>query len=121
MGYHVVGANIPSAAVATGDVDTLNGESISIVATADGVRINDVANVINVDNLANNGIVHIIDAVLLPPSPTPPTPPAPPLTSPPTRHPTRHPHPGKTGKKTKSSKPKAGKKSYHRGRANGKK
>jgi len=37
----------------------------------------DLKNVISADNKATNGVVHIIDGVLLPPQPTPPTPPSP--------------------------------------------
>lgn len=90
--YHVVGGNIPASMVSTGDVDTLNGEPLSILASGDGVEINHVADVINADNLANNGIVHIIDAVLLPPATSSSS--------------------GKSrkSKMSKSSKPKAGKK-----------
>ena len=90
--YHVVGGNIPASMVSTGDVDTLNGEPLSILASGDGVEINHVADVINADNLANNGIVHIIDAVLLPPA-----------TSSSSRK-------SRKSKMSKSSKPKAGKK-----------
>mmetsp|Transcript_21225 Transcript_21225/g.43803 ORF Transcript_21225/g.43803 Transcript_21225/m.43803 type:complete len:119 (+) Transcript_21225:1084-1440(+) len=38
-----------------------------MVTTTDGVKVNG-ANVIATDVLANNGIIHVIDAVILPPS-----------------------------------------------------
>jgi hypothetical protein len=75
--YHVVSGNIPSSEVSTGTVETLNGEFIAISVTEAGVKINDAATVVQPDVLANNGIIHVIDAVLLPQlgvGTTPPTP-----------------------------------------------
>jgi len=66
--YHVV-----SGAVMAGDltdgmvVETVNGDSITINVAADGiVSINGVATVLTADVVASNGIVHVIDGVLLP-------------------------------------------------------
>ena len=66
--YHVVAAEAPSTSLVNGDVETLNGASVT-VNVDDGVKIND-SNVIIPDIDACNGIIHVIDAVLLPPSPT---------------------------------------------------
>ena len=66
--YHVVGAEVPSSDVATGDVETLQGESIAVVVGDDGsVMVND-ATVTAVDVEASNGVIHVIDTVLVPPS-----------------------------------------------------
>ena len=66
--YHVLGAEVPSSDVASGDVETLQGESIAVVVGDDGsVMVND-ATVIAVDVEASNGVIHVIDAVLVPPS-----------------------------------------------------
>ncbi|KAL7466592.1 hypothetical protein ACHAXS_006888 [Conticribra weissflogii] len=64
--YHVVEGIIHSSAI-TADVNVtaLNGDDV-MVTTADGVKVNG-ANVIEADVLANNGIIHVIDAVILPP------------------------------------------------------
>ena len=63
--YHVLRGNIPSTAVTNGTVTTLGGELEATVG--DGkVTFND-AEVIKADVLANNGIIHVIDKVLLPP------------------------------------------------------
>ena len=70
--YHVLGAEVPSSDVATGAVATLQGEEINLVAGDDGVTVND-ANVIAVDVEASNGVIHVIDAVLVPPSIDPST------------------------------------------------
>jgi uncharacterized surface protein with fasciclin (FAS1) repeats len=64
--YHVVPGTVLAAEVAAGDVITVQGEAITL-ATEGGVTVNG-ANVIAVDVLASNGVIHVIDAVILPPS-----------------------------------------------------
>ena len=67
---HVVTAKVPAAAVATGPVETIGGEVIDLIKTeAGGVQIAYEGNTINVvtaDVLASNGVIHIIDKVILP-------------------------------------------------------
>ena len=70
--YHVLGAEVPSSDVATGAVGTLQGEEIELVVDDNGVTVNG-ANVIAVDVEASNGVIHVIDAVLVPPSVDPGT------------------------------------------------
>jgi len=65
--YHVLGAEVPSSDVATGAVGTLQGEEIELVVDDNGVTVNG-ANVIAIDVEASNGVIHVIDAVLVPPS-----------------------------------------------------
>lgn len=66
--YHVVAGQVMSADIAGQmlDVETLNGATIHVDAS-NGVTING-ANVIAADVLATNGVIHVIDAVLLPPA-----------------------------------------------------
>ncbi len=65
--YHVVGGTTLSTDLMDGmSVATLNGESVTVTINTEGVFIND-AKVILADVLADNGVVHVIDAVLLPP------------------------------------------------------
>mmetsp|Transcript_36527 Transcript_36527/g.82174 ORF Transcript_36527/g.82174 Transcript_36527/m.82174 type:complete len:353 (-) Transcript_36527:40-1098(-) len=64
--YHVVAANALSSSLATGDVETLNGATVAVTVD-DGVMVND-STVIIADIITSNGIIHVIDAVLLPPS-----------------------------------------------------
>jgi len=62
--YHVIGSEVLSASLANGPVTTLNGQDV-IVDLTSGVMIND-ANVTNQDIASSNGVVHVIDGVLLP-------------------------------------------------------
>ena len=68
--YHVVAAEAPSSSLSDGDVETLNGDSVAVTVSDDGVTVNN-ANVIIPDIMACNGIIHVIDAVLLPPADPP--------------------------------------------------
>ena len=63
--YHVVSGKVASTDLVNGPVPTLNGADVTVDLT-DGVKIND-ANVIIPDIEASNGIIHVIDKVLLPP------------------------------------------------------
>merc|ERR1712003_335954 len=51
----------------SGDVPTLQGDDLKIEVSDSGIKVND-ANVIIDDVIASNGIVHVIDAVLIPPT-----------------------------------------------------
>ena len=65
--YHVVPDNVLAAEVSTGMVPTLNTESnISITVTDMGVMLNNSANVVATDVQGSNGVVHVIDSVILP-------------------------------------------------------
>jgi uncharacterized surface protein with fasciclin (FAS1) repeats len=68
--YHVVPAEVPASAVESGEVTTVNGQIITIDATDDGVTITDAngddATVTATDIFASNGVIHVIDSVLLP-------------------------------------------------------
>ena len=67
--YHVVSGDVRAADVVTLDAAvTVQGESVSITVEGDNVRINDSL-VIIADVVASNGVIHVIDAVLLPPEP----------------------------------------------------
>jgi transforming growth factor-beta-induced protein len=63
--YHVVSGEVFAADIADGDVATVEGQTVAL-STADGVTVNG-ANVIIADVPASNGVIHAIDAVLLPP------------------------------------------------------
>jgi uncharacterized surface protein with fasciclin (FAS1) repeats len=63
--YHVVPSKVMAAQVKTGDVKTVQGQSIKIMASGQGVTV-DGANVIKADVVADNGVIHVIDKVILP-------------------------------------------------------
>jgi len=64
--YHVVSGSVPSSNLSNGPVGTLlSGESIDVDISS-GVTLNGSASVTTPDIMAENGIVHIIDEVLLP-------------------------------------------------------
>jgi len=64
--YHVVPAKVMAADVAAGDVNTLEGSAFA-VTTEGGVKVN-TAKVTATDVPASNGVIHVIDAVLVPAS-----------------------------------------------------
>ncbi len=68
--YHVVAGAVPAADVVGLDgqeVETVNGATVLITIDGENVMVND-ANVVTTDIMASNGIIHVIDAVLLPPA-----------------------------------------------------
>lgn len=62
--YHVVAGKVMAADVKAGMVPTVAGQSIN-VTTNYGVKIND-AKVVKTDIMASNGVIHVIDSVLMP-------------------------------------------------------
>ena len=68
--YHVVGGRIPAATVLTLNgkaATTVNGAGIAIAVSGGKVVLNGNVNVTAVDIAATNGVIHVIDSVLLPP------------------------------------------------------
>ena len=63
--YHVVAGKLMAADVKTGEVATVEGSKAALVADAGKVTI-DGATVVTADVAASNGVIHVIDAVLLP-------------------------------------------------------
>ena len=62
--YHVVSGTVMSKDVKAGMVKTVQGSSLT-VTTMGGVKV-DGANVTAVDIIADNGVIHVIDTVVLP-------------------------------------------------------
>ena len=64
--YHVVSGKVMAADVMKVDsAKTLQGQSVMVKADSMGVMIND-AKVVKADVKASNGVIHVIDTVLLP-------------------------------------------------------
>lgn len=57
-------AKIPKADVKAGQVKTVQGSALT-VTTAGGVKVNN-AQVVKTDIVANNGVIHVIDTVVIP-------------------------------------------------------
>jgi transforming growth factor-beta-induced protein len=68
--YHVVSGSIGSGTLSSGTVTALNGESLNIQVNGSQITINGIR-VITADIQASNGIIHVIEGVLLPPSEEP--------------------------------------------------
>merc|ERR1712232_1153964 len=62
--YHVVGAKVLSTDLSAGNVATVEGQSVA-VSLDSGVMIND-STVTTADIEASNGVIHVIDKVLIP-------------------------------------------------------
>lgn len=63
--YHVIPATVMAAAVKTGEAPTVNGKKLALKADATGVTVNN-AKVTATDLAGSNGVIHVIDTVLLP-------------------------------------------------------
>ncbi|MBT5925334.1 MAG: hypothetical protein HOH33_01810 [Verrucomicrobia bacterium] len=71
--YHVVaGKSSLAEALSKSSIETLQGSSLTVVFGEGKIRVNN-ANLQAADIVTDNGIVHVIDSVLTPPSPKPAT------------------------------------------------
>jgi uncharacterized surface protein with fasciclin (FAS1) repeats len=62
--YHVVAGKVMAADVKAGKVKTVQGSELT-VSTMGGVKV-DNANVVKTDIVADNGVIHVIDSVVMP-------------------------------------------------------
>ena len=62
--YHVVPGTVMAKDVRAGKVKTVQGSDLTL-STSDGVKV-DGANVVKTDIVADNGVIHVIDSVVLP-------------------------------------------------------
>lgn len=91
--YHVVPGRVLAAdVVGLTSATTVQGSTIAIEVVGGGVVLNGSTNVVATDVLATNGVIHVIDSVLMPPTDT-----APPATPSSTATPTSTPAPAVTG------------------------
>jgi len=69
--YHVVPAEVMAADVESGEVTTVNGATFTVEASDMGVTLTDgqgnEVDVVTTDIVTSNGVIHVIDAVVLPP------------------------------------------------------
>ncbi|MBC7871536.1 MAG: fasciclin domain-containing protein, partial [Chitinophagaceae bacterium] len=67
--YHVVEGELSGEDIAgETELTTLGGEAIVVTTDGGSVVLNGTVNVTTADIAASNGVVHVIDAVLIPPS-----------------------------------------------------
>ena len=62
--YHVLPGSVMAKDVKAGKVKTVQGSDLTL-STSDGVKV-DGANVLKTDIVADNGVIHVIDSVVLP-------------------------------------------------------
>jgi len=63
--YHVVPSRVLAADVKTMEAKTVQGQSVKIVVSDSDVMVNN-AKVVKTDIMANNGVIHVIDTVMMP-------------------------------------------------------
>ena len=63
--YHVVSGKVLAADVKTSEAKTVQGQSVKLVVSDAGVTV-DGAKVVKTDVMADNGVIHVIDTVIIP-------------------------------------------------------
>jgi len=64
--YHVVPGSVLSTSLKSGDVKSVEGSSLKVAVSTGKVTVGG-ANVVKADIKASNGVIHVIDKVLMPP------------------------------------------------------
>ncbi len=65
--YHVVPGSVVSTSLKSGDVKSVEGSSLKVAVSPGKVTVGG-ANVVKADIKASNGVIHVIDKVLMPPA-----------------------------------------------------
>ncbi len=65
--YHILSGQMLSGDLSDGKTATVQGEEVEVAVTDSGVSLND-ATVTSADIQATNGVIHVIDKVVVPPS-----------------------------------------------------
>ena len=64
--YHVLAGEVKAADVMPGDVRSVEGSTATIADAGGQLKVND-ATIVATDVMASNGVIHVIDSVILPP------------------------------------------------------
>lgn len=67
LAYHVVAGEVDAADIQPGALNTVEGSDVEVSVDPVGVTVNG-ANVVQPDVTADNGVIHVVDTVLLPPT-----------------------------------------------------
>ena len=65
LSYHVVPGKVMAKDVKAGQVKTVQGSNITISTSSGNVSVNN-AKVVKTDIVADNGVIHVIDTVIMP-------------------------------------------------------
>jgi uncharacterized surface protein with fasciclin (FAS1) repeats len=65
--YHVVPGEVTSSQLTSGEVTTVEGSPVTVNVDGEGVMVNK-ATVVQPDIQASNGVIHVVDTVILPPN-----------------------------------------------------
>jgi uncharacterized surface protein with fasciclin (FAS1) repeats len=66
LNFHIVAAALPASAVKNGPVNSVQGATLTLAKAGDFVTVEDAV-VQQADMKASNGLIHVVDRVLLPP------------------------------------------------------
>lgn len=67
LSYHVIPGQVTSDQLSSGEVATVAGPPVNIMLEGDGVMVNN-ATVVQPDVMAGNGVIHVVDQIILPPN-----------------------------------------------------
>ncbi|MGD1898877.1 MAG: fasciclin domain-containing protein [Phormidesmis sp.] len=68
LAYHVVSGAVASSEIEPGAISTVEGSDVEVSVDPAGVMVNGEASVVQPDVVAENGVIHVVDTVLLPPT-----------------------------------------------------
>ena len=68
LAYHVVAGEVASGEIEPGAVSTVEGSDVELAVDPAGMTVNGEATVVQPDVIADNGVIHVVDTVLLPPT-----------------------------------------------------
>jgi transforming growth factor-beta-induced protein len=68
LSYHVIGTGALTAGELGSTIEAANGENITVTQDGSAVKLNGATNVVTANIIASNGVIHIIDRVLIPPT-----------------------------------------------------
>lgn len=68
LSYHVIPQKLRAAEIAPGELKTAQGETVLLVANDEGKYTLQGANILRSDVTGKNGVIHVVDKVLLPPT-----------------------------------------------------